>query len=78
MQKNVTQNRLGVPLEARAEHRGKWIAYFAQRGEVVASSESLERLHKQVLDTGENPDEVVLTYVPKETEEASLGGLELQ
>jgi hypothetical protein len=71
-------NRQEIPADELAKHRGKWVAFSAQGDRVMASSEDLEFLRQELLGTGEDPNEVVLTHLPADVEGMLLGGLEIE
>jgi len=67
-----------VAAEELQKHRGRWVAYRANDGRIVAGCATLDELRQQVIEAGEEPSEIGLIHVPDESEEAALGGLELQ
>lgn len=70
--------RQEIPADELAKHRGKWVAFSSQGDRVIASGEDLESLHAELLSTGEDPDQVVLTHLPDNDDGMPLGGLELE
>jgi hypothetical protein len=70
--------RQEIPDDDWAKHQGKWVAFNSEGDRIIASSENLDSLHRELLSAGEDPNQVVLTHLPTDVEGMPLGGLEIE
>lgn len=63
------------PLEELRRHRGRWVAFSPDGCRLLASSPTIAALDNLVRSAGEDPEEVLLQWVPEGDSIAS--GMEL-
>ncbi len=61
--------------EELSKHRGNWVAFSADGRRLVASTTTLAALEVLVRTAGENPEEVLLEWIPEG--ESVRSGMEL-
>ena len=52
------------PAGELGKHRGRWIAFSADGCRIISSDATLTALDQQVRAAGENPEEVLLEWIP--------------
>lgn len=63
------------PVEELGKHRGRWVAFGPDGCRLLASSPTLAALDNLVRAAGENPEEVLLEWVPEG--DGIVSGMEL-
>jgi hypothetical protein len=74
--KEYRENRSRFPVTELVRYQGQWVAFSADGCRIVASSEDLETLDKQIVAAGEDPENVGLERI--EFDDIFLGGAELR
>ena len=69
-------NRAAFPAGELAKYRGQWIAFSGDGQRIVGSAADLERLEEELAALGEDPQQVLLEYIPGPEDDISLGGAE--
>jgi hypothetical protein len=53
-----------VPESELSKHRGRWVAFSADGGRIIASAVTLAELEAQLRALGQDPEEVLLECLP--------------
>ncbi len=69
-------NRVTFPPAELAKYRGQWVAFSPDGRRILAGAEALECVEEQLAALREDPQEVVLEYIPGAEDDISLGGAE--
>jgi hypothetical protein len=69
-------NRVSFPRAELTKYRGQWVAFSSDGHHILAGAEALESVEEQLAALGEDPQEVVLEYVPGPEDDIILGGAE--
>jgi hypothetical protein len=69
-------NRSAFPPVELAKYRGQRVAFSPDGRRLLAGAEDLERLEEQLATLGEDPQQVVLEFVPGPDDDIFLGGAE--
>jgi Family of unknown function (DUF5678) len=51
-------NRDSFPIDELRKHDGRWVAFSADGRRIVASAETLDEVERQLVASGEDPEEV--------------------
>lgn len=78
MAQTFRENRAKYPIDELRTHCGKWVAFSADGGRIVASDESMAELSNQIRAAGEDPGNVVFERIELDADNVYLGGAELQ
>ena len=57
-------NRAALPRAALEPYAGRWVAFSPDGQRIVASGETLEHLEDQIVAAGQDPQAVILEYLP--------------
>ena len=67
------RNRARFPRSEILRYQGCWVAFSGDGLDIVASGESVERVEEQLIATGQDPQRIVLEYLPGPEEDSLLG-----
>jgi Family of unknown function (DUF5678) len=77
MTKTYRQNRAKFSRDELDQYDGKWVAFSADGQRIVASGTNIKELSDQIRGANEDPQDVVMERIEKETDEVHLGAAEL-
>jgi hypothetical protein len=66
-------NRPRFPQDELAQYVASWVAFSADGCRIVARGETVERLEEEMAAAGEDPQRVVLEWIPGPDEDTQLG-----
>ena len=69
-------NRVTFPAAELARYCGQWVAFSPDGRRILAGAEAVECVEEQLAALGEDPQEVVLEYIPGPEDDISVGGAE--
>jgi Family of unknown function (DUF5678) len=77
MTKTYRQNRAKFSSDDLDQYDGKWVAFSSDGQRIVASGMNIKELSDQIRAANEDPQDVVMERIEKETEDVHLGAAEL-
>ena len=69
-------NRVAFSPAELARYRGQWVAFSPDGCRILAGAEAIECVEDELVALGQDPQEVVLEYIPEPEDDISLGGAE--